>query len=92
VAANELPTAVVVDHFPSGYVLARRGVEVVGVAALEPHDDVALLRTVAIKLDERGRGTGLALVADRLAAAWTGGLDRVFLLTTTAPEFLPREG
>jgi arsenate reductase len=92
VDASQLPTAVVADHFPAGYVVARRGARVVGVAALEPHDDVALLRTVAINQDERGKGTGLALVADRLATAWRSGVHRVFLLTTTAPEFFRRFG
>jgi thioredoxin type arsenate reductase len=92
VEVSQLPTAVVADHFPSGYVVARRGDEVVGVAALEPHGKVALLRTVAIKHDERGKGAGLALVADRLTTAWRSGVDRVFLLTTTAPEFFRRFG
>jgi arsenate reductase len=92
VQSSQLPTAVVADHFPAGYVVARRGREVVGVAALEPHDGAALLRTVAIAPDERGKGTGLALVADRLTAAWTSRVGRVFLLTTTAPEFFRRFG
>ena len=92
VTASGLPAAVVADHFPSSYVVARRGGNVVGVAALEIHGDVALLRTVAMETSERGRGTGLALVADRLAAAWKGNIDRVFLLTTTAPEFFRRFG
>jgi protein-tyrosine-phosphatase/N-acetylglutamate synthase-like GNAT family acetyltransferase len=92
VATSGLPREVVADRCPGSYVVARRGAEVVGVAALEAHDDVALLRTVAIEASERGNGTGLALVANRLAAAWTGGIDRVFLLTTTAPEFFRRFG
>jgi protein-tyrosine-phosphatase/N-acetylglutamate synthase-like GNAT family acetyltransferase len=92
VAASGLPPSVVAEHFPSAYVVARRGGTIVGVAALELHDDVALLRTVAMEPSERGKGTGLALVADRLAAAWKGHVDRVFLLTTTAPEFFRRFG
>jgi arsenate reductase len=92
VALSQLPTTVVADHFPAGYVVARRGGEVVGVAALEPHDDVALLRTVAITPSERGTGIGVALVANRLTAAWTNGVDRVFLLTTTAADFFRRFG
>jgi arsenate reductase len=92
VAASGLPSEVVADRFPGAYVVARRGGNVVGVAALEPHVDVALLRTVAIEPSERGKGTGLALVADRLAAASTSEIDRVFLLTTTAPEFFRRFG
>jgi protein-tyrosine-phosphatase/N-acetylglutamate synthase-like GNAT family acetyltransferase len=92
VAASGLPAVVVADRFPGAYVVARRGNNVVGVAALEVHGDVALLRTVAMQPAERGKGTGLALVADRLAAAWKGHVDRVFLLTTTAPEFFRRFG
>jgi arsenate reductase len=92
VAVSQLPTMVVADQFPSGYVVARRASVVVGVAALEPHGGVALLRTVAIKPEERGSGTGLALVADRLATAWNSGVQRVFLLTTTAPGFFRRFG
>ncbi len=92
VMASGLPGAVVADHFPVGYVVARRDGNVVGVAALEHHGDVALLRTVAMKPSERGKGTGLALVADRLASAWKSDIDRVYLLTTTAPEFFRRFG
>ncbi|HEX4452355.1 MAG TPA: GNAT family N-acetyltransferase [Kofleriaceae bacterium] len=92
ITASGLPGAVVADHFPSAYVVARRAGTVVGVAALEVHDDIALLRTVAMEPAERGKGTGLALVADRLAAAWKRHVDRVFLLTTTAPEFFRRFG
>ncbi len=92
VTASGLPAAVVAEHFPSAYVVARRGGNVAGVAALEIHADVALLRTVAMEPSERGQGTGLALVAERLATAWQNKIDRVFLLTTTAPEFFRRFG
>jgi protein-tyrosine-phosphatase/N-acetylglutamate synthase-like GNAT family acetyltransferase len=92
VATSGLPSSVVAEHFPSAYVVARRSGNVVGVAALEVHGDAALLRTVAIEPSERGRGTGLALVAERLATAWAGHIGRVFLLTTTAPEFFRRFG
>jgi arsenate reductase len=92
VAASQLPAQVVVEHYPSAYVVARRGGEIVGVAALEIHGDAALLRTVAMAPAERGKGTGLALVADRLVAAWRGHIKRVFLLTTTAPDFFRRFG
>ena len=92
VAASGLSEKVVADRFPSGYAVARRDGEVIGVAALEAHADVALLRTVAIQPRERGKGTGVALVADRLATAWSSGIDRVFLLTTTAADFFRRFG
>ena len=92
IRASGLPAEVVGDGFPDAYVVARRGAEVVGVAALEPHDRAGLLRSVAVAPGERGRGTGIALVADRLAAAWANGLTSVYLLTTTAAPLFRRFG
>ncbi|HMG57374.1 MAG TPA: GNAT family N-acetyltransferase [Kofleriaceae bacterium] len=92
IRASALPAEVVRDRFPDAYVVARRGAELVGVAALEAHDRVGLLRSVAVAPGERGCGTGIALVADRLAAAWTGGLASVYLLTTTAAPLFRRFG
>jgi len=87
-----LPIEVVRDRFPAAYVVARRGGAVVGVAALEAHDRSGLLRTVAVAPGERGRGTGIALVADRLALARANGLEAVYLLTTTAAPLFRRFG
>ncbi len=92
IRACGLPTEVVRDRFPDAYVVARRGGELVGVAALETHDRDGLLRTVAVAPSERGRGTGVALVADRLALGWTSGLASVWLLTTTAAPLFRRFG
>jgi amino-acid N-acetyltransferase len=50
------------------------------------------LRSVAVAPGERGRGTGIALVGDRLAAAQTAGLASVYLLTTTAAPLFRRFG
>ena len=92
VGGSELPSAVVRDGFPAAYVVARRGAAVVGVAALEPHGDGGLLRSVAVAPSERMHGTGIALVADRLLAARTANLSCVYLLTTTAAPFFRRFG
>lgn len=92
IGASALPTQVVRDRFPEAYVVARRGGEVVGVAALETHEHSGLLRSVAVAPGERGRGTGIALIADRLAMAWANGLASVFLLTTTAAPLFRRFG
>jgi arsenate reductase len=88
VARAELPTSVIRDQFPEAYVVARRGRTIVGVAALEHHGDVGLLRTVAVAASERMHGTGIALVANRLQTE----LSRVYLLTTTAAPFFRRFG
>ncbi|MEO7734672.1 MAG: GNAT family N-acetyltransferase [Kofleriaceae bacterium] len=87
-----LPADVVRDRFPDAYTVARRDGEVVGVAALEAHDGSGLLRSVAVAPAERGRGTGIALVSDRLAMAWAHGLDHAYLLTTTAAPLFRRFG
>jgi protein-tyrosine-phosphatase/N-acetylglutamate synthase-like GNAT family acetyltransferase len=72
--------------------VARRGAEIVGVAALEVHGQAGLLRSVAVAPSERGRGTGIALVADRLVTGWERGLASVHLLTTTAAPLFRRFG
>lgn len=92
IRASQLPAEVVRDQFPEAYVVARRGGQLVGVAALESHDRTGLLRSVAVAPAERGRGTGIALVADRLAMAWARGLEAVYLLTTTAAPLFRRFG
>jgi protein-tyrosine-phosphatase/N-acetylglutamate synthase-like GNAT family acetyltransferase len=92
IRASALPAEVVRDRFPEAYVVARRGGDVVGVAALETHDGAGLLRSVAVAPGERGRGTGIALVGDRLATARAHGLASVYLLTTTAAPLFRRFG
>jgi protein-tyrosine-phosphatase/N-acetylglutamate synthase-like GNAT family acetyltransferase len=92
IRASTLPAEVVRDRFPEAYVVARRGGDVVGVAALETHERAGLLRSVAVAPRERGRGTGLALVGDRLATARANGLASVYLLTTTAAPLFRRFG
>jgi amino-acid N-acetyltransferase len=92
IRTSELPIAVVRDRFPEAYTVARRGDELVGVAALEVYGRTGLLRSVAVAGSERKRGTGVALVADRLAAAAAQGLESVYLLTTTAAPYFRRFG
>lgn len=92
IGGSGLPTAVVRDGFPAAYVVARRGATVVGVAALEPHGDVGLLRSLAVAASEQMHGTGIALVADRLVVARAAKLSRIYLLTTTAAPFFRRFG
>jgi amino-acid N-acetyltransferase len=73
-------------------VVARRDDVVIGVAAVEPHGGSGLLRTVAVAASERGRGTGLALIAERIVAARAAGLEDLYLLTTTAAPLFRRFG
>lgn len=89
--AAGLPLEGVRDHL-AGFVLARRGSEVVGTAALERHGRHALLRLVAVRGDQRGTGLGQALAKERIRQAREEELDSLVLLTTTAEGFFPRFG
>jgi N-acetylglutamate synthase-like GNAT family acetyltransferase len=76
----------------SGFVVAEREGAVVGCAAIERYEDAGLLRSVAVKAEERGHGTGAALVERCLADASAAGLSALVLLTTTAERYFPRFG
>lgn len=87
----ELPT-VGVAQWLTHFVLAERDGKVVGAAGLELYDAYALLRSVVVHPDERGQGTGAALVEHALEKARAAGVREVVLLTTTAERWFPRFG
>lgn len=60
---------------------------IVGVAGFEVLDDSALLRSVAVAPDWRGKGVGETLVARREYAAQAAGANTIYLLTTGARAF-----
>jgi N-acetylglutamate synthase-like GNAT family acetyltransferase len=60
---------------------------VVAGAGLEPYGGAGLLRSVVVHESVRGQGVGRALVEERLERARLLGLNRVFLLTTTADDY-----
>jgi amino-acid N-acetyltransferase len=86
----ELPTHDLAEHFPVEYVVAREGAGLVGCAGLEPHGRAALLRSIAVAPRLRGSGLGRALLEERIAAARAGGVETVYLLTTSAAAFFRR--
>lgn len=80
--ATSLDGFVVVEE--AGAIVACGGLEVVG------RD--ALLRSVAVRESERGRGLGERITARLLADARDRGLATLWLLTETASGFFPRFG
>ncbi|WP_019009359.1 arsenic resistance N-acetyltransferase ArsN2 [Deinococcus aquatilis] len=86
-----LPLEGVEAHL-SGFVLALRGQEVVGVAGTERYGAHGLLRSVTVRVDQRGQGTGQALTSELIRRARDAGLSSLFLLTTTAERFFPMFG
>jgi arsenate reductase len=90
-AASKLPGAGLAEH-ATDLLVAREGRELVGTAALEVYETSALLRSVAVDASLRGTGLGQAITREALVLARRRGVQRVFLLTETAPAFFPRFG
>ena len=88
---NRLPLEGVEDHLV-GAIVARVDGSVVGSAVLEVYGREALLRSVAVDEDQRGKGLGIRLTEEALAVAQRRGVERVFLLTETAMQFFPKFG
>ena len=63
-----------------------------GIAGIELHGDVALLRSLAVSAKSRGRGYGRQLVVQAERLAQSQGAKEMYLLTTTAVRFFERLG
>jgi amino-acid N-acetyltransferase len=90
-AQSGLPTDDVNEPGRRFWRFCERG-DMVAVAGLEIHGAEALLRSVALVPSRRSRGIGRDVVGRTLAHAATLGARRVFLLTTTTPEFFTALG
>lgn len=71
------------------YVLEAEGL-LAGVIGLERFGASALLRSLAVEPEYRGRGLGRELVAQLERYAQAGGVERLVLLTETAEAFFRR--
>ena len=91
--ASDLPHEDVRDGDAEFYLgLGRADQGVVGVAGLEPYDSVGLLRSVVVPARHRGQGYGTALVDAVSARAADAGIERLYLLTTSAEDFFAARG
>lgn len=63
-----------------------------GVAGLEFFGEAALLRSLAVQPDERGRGTGAWLLTFAEQTARETGVQQLYLLTETAAPFFAQQG
>lgn len=85
--AAALPLDGVAEGFPQRYSVACIDERVVAAAGLETYGDRGLLRSVVVHDSVRGQGVGRALIEERLECARRLGLQRVFLLTTSAEAY-----
>lgn len=89
--ANALPVQGAHDHLPA-FVVADADGEPVGCAGAEVYGRVALLRSVAVRPEWHGCGAGRQMLSVLLPLLAQRGVDRLFLLTTTAPGYFARLG
>jgi amino-acid N-acetyltransferase len=90
-ATAGLPLAGVRHGLP-GFWVADLGGTLCGVVGLEVYGSVGLLRSAAVRDEDRGSGVGGALVRHLLRDADERGIEAVYLLTETAEHYFPRHG
>jgi amino-acid N-acetyltransferase len=88
---QHLPPDGLLDHLATTFVARQHG-HIVGTAALEVYVDGALLRSVAVAPELRGRGVGRDLTEAALVAARDLRVPALYLLTTTADHYFPKFG
>ena len=88
---SDLPKEGLAAHL-STTLVAQKGTEIVGCAALELYQELALLRSVAVKRAFRKQGVGLALTSAAFDLAREYKVTDVYLLTDTAGVFFSRQG
>jgi amino-acid N-acetyltransferase len=90
---NGLPSADVGDHL-AGFLVARGSDDhdLAGVVGVEPRGTEALLRSLCVVADQRGRGLARALCAGAEAIARGTGAREIYLLTTDARVYFEKQG
>jgi amino-acid N-acetyltransferase len=86
-----LPTAGVPSTLADFFV-ADSGNGLAGAIGLERYGSGALLRSAVVRPGDQGTGVGAALVRAVLDRAREGGMQEIYLLTTTAERWFPRFG
>lgn len=87
-----LPTSDLAPSHAPRFLLAMRGGRPIGCVAVERYGPWGLLRSLAVAVGERGRGTGATLLEAAEARARADGLTHLALLTTTAEGFFRDRG
>ena len=88
---NALPHAGAREHLRS-YWVAEDDTGVVGTIGVETYGAAGLLRSVAVRPARQTSGIGRLLVEVASAAAVDGGIQALYLLTTTAAGYFQRQG
>lgn len=86
-----LPTGDLESARPQFAVIHQDG-QVVAAGALQRFAAAALLRSVVVAPERRGRGLGRSVVSELERLARAAGINRLILLTQTAADFFARHG
>ena len=76
----------------AGFSVAERGPQLLGVCGFERSQGDGMLRSLAVAADQRKQRLGERLLAAVEASARAAGIERLYLLTTTADTYLRRLG
>lgn len=87
-----LPSDDLTEELLRHFLVLRDEGQVLGVIGLELHSDVALLRSLVVAEEFRGRNHGAALTSAAESLARRLGIVSVYLLTTSAESFFQSRG
>lgn len=90
-SANDLPSQDVLAN-TGDFFVACDGATVVGCGGVEIDGTDGLLRSIAVRESDRGRGYGVAICETVEAHARASGVDTLYVLTTTAATFFRHRG
>jgi amino-acid N-acetyltransferase len=90
-AESGLPTGGIADLLDQ-FVVAEDGDAVIAVGGVEYHGSHALLRSLAVSAEHRGRGVGTVICDHLEALAAQHGVESIYILTETAEEFFAHRG
>jgi amino-acid N-acetyltransferase len=88
---NGLPFSDVPEKREALFLARSRGA-VVGIGGMEVLGESGLLRSLAVKQDERNKGYGRAITMRLMDYAASSGVKELYLMTTTATAFFERLG
>ncbi|MDH4212260.1 MAG: arsenic resistance N-acetyltransferase ArsN2 [candidate division WOR-3 bacterium] len=88
---SQLPFEDVGKHL-GNFLVAEHNNAVVGAVGLEVYGEIALLRSLAVKTSHKNKGIGRKLYDGIIAHARLKGLNRFYLLTTTADQLFRKLG
>ena len=87
---NELPVEDISEQID--FFAWKKEAEFIGIGGLEQYGQTGLLRSVAILNPHKGQGLGKEWVKELLNESKKRGIEKLFLLTTTAEVFFQRMG